>query len=442
MKTPAPPSGFGAAAAAWWALGVLIATNLFGYVDRQIINLVSPTFQKDLGITDLQLGFIQGLGLALFASAASYPVGWLADRFGRRRVLGVCIMVWSISTGACAFQNDFLGLLIATSGVAIGEAALTPIVFSMIPDIFPPRRRELANIIFFGCALFGVSVGLSLGGATLALLEKSHHLLPGPLGGMESWRTALILVAAPGPLFAALVTTMRARSHTDRDGTPPQKTPYGSDILAFLRRHWRPFAAIYGSIFVYNLPLAAAFAWLPVAIPRAFAGTPPSAFGVQMGLVIAIGSVVGLLIPILCSRWLSRKDPGAPLGVGAVFVGLAAIPSALLPFANQPWQIYASVGCQFTALLAAGAMMPGVIQRLSPPLLRSRLTSFIGICAAIAQGVAPIAVGAMSGWLDPHRGLLVAIAAISLPAWGVAAWLMAAAVAPSTNTIAELEGPG
>ncbi len=87
--------------------------------------------------------------MALFASAAGYPIGWLADRFGRRLILGICIVVWSISTAACAFQYSYFGLFATTAGIAIGEAALGPIIFSMLPDLFPERQRNTANFIFF-----------------------------------------------------------------------------------------------------------------------------------------------------------------------------------------------------------------------------------------------------------------------------------------------------
>src|SRR5690606_14589273 len=83
---------------------------------------------------------MQGLGLALFAAIASYPIAWLADRFDRRLILCIGIAVWSIATAACAFQTTFEGLLIATIGIAVGEAGLGPIVWAVIPDLFPGRQ--------------------------------------------------------------------------------------------------------------------------------------------------------------------------------------------------------------------------------------------------------------------------------------------------------------
>src|SRR3546814_626335 len=139
-----------APASAWYALFVLVMATLFAYVDRQILNLVAPSLQASLGITDLQIGMLQGLGMAIFASVASYPLGWLADRFGRRLLLAIGVACWSLATALFAFQDSFGGLFAATIGIAIGEAGLAPIVFALIPDLFPETQRHHANFIFYG----------------------------------------------------------------------------------------------------------------------------------------------------------------------------------------------------------------------------------------------------------------------------------------------------
>ncbi len=427
-----------APASAWYALGVLIATTLFAFVDRQIINLIAPALQRDLGISDMQLGIMHGVGLALFASAAAYPIGWLSDRYGRRLVLGCCIIVWSLSTAACAFQSSFTGIFMATAGIAIGEAALAPVIFSMLPDLFPERQRNTANFIFFGVALLGVAVGLGLGGATLSLLEQNHHLLPGFFGGMEAWRVALILVALPGPLFVVLLFTIRMRSHIGRVMDAGDGTADLNHILPFIREHWRPFAYIYGAIFAYTLPLSAAFAWMPITLPRMFSDVQPAAVGMHLGIAIGAGSIFGLALPPIGMRLL-RGDPAIkPLRLARITLAAATLPALAMLFAWAPWQFYVLLSMQLVAMLSTGALMPGVLQQLSPPALRSRLISILGICAAIAGGLSPMIVGAMSGALDPQRGLITAIVIVSLPGWVFAAILMSAARGPAARTIALL----
>jgi MFS family permease len=432
-----------APASAWYALAILIGTTLFAFVDRQIINLIAPSLQGDLGLSDLQLGMMQGLGFALFASLAAYPIGWLSDRYGRRLILGCCVMVWSISTAACAFQTSFSGIFAAAAGIAIGEAALTPVIFSMLPDLFPERQRNTANFIFFAVALLGVAIGLGLGGFTLELLEQNHETLPALFSGLDSWRVALILVAVPGPIFVLLLTKIRMRGDTGRAaGTDVSEGTIdaGDKILPFLRGHWRTIACLYGAIFAYGLPLGAVGAWLPVAMPRAFEAVDASSVGLQLGIAMGIGSIAGLIMAPVGMKLLRGDADLRPLRMARFCLAVAAMPTLLMLFALEPWQIYASVGIQIALLLATGALMPGVLQQLSPPHLRSRLLSLLGICGAIAGGLAPMIVGAMSGMLDAHRGLLTAMVIVGLPAWIVAAILMSMARRPFLATLAALRG--
>lgn len=426
-SNPAPKS-------AWYALAVLVATTLFAFVDRQIINLVAPSLQRELGLSDLQLGTLQGLGLSLAASVAAYPIGWLSDRYGRRLVLGSCILVWSLSTAACAFQTSFAGLFAATAGIAIGEAALAPVIFSMLPDLFPERQRNSANFIFFGATLLGVAIGLGLGGTTLSWLDTHHDALPQLLVGLDSWRVALILVASPGPAFVALLATIRIRTHSGHAiaGTGAD----ADEVLPFIRAHWRAFACIYGAIFFYTLPLNAAFSWLPVALPRIFTGMEAASIGMQMGIAVGVGSIVGLVLPAACTAILRGNSAVRPIVLARAFMIAASVPTLFLPMAAAPWHVYAVIGTQLAFMLATGALMPGVLQLLSPPRLRSRLISVLGICTGVATGLAPMFVGALSGLLDPRNGLLTAMVIVGLPGWLAAALLISLARRPFLATIA------
>src|SRR3546814_19295050 len=103
--------------------------------------------------------------MAVFASVASYPMGWLADRYERRLILALGVACWSLATGLFAFQQSFGGLFAATIGIAIGEAGLAPIVFALIPDLFSERQRNSANFILYGGSLLRAGLSMELGGA-------------------------------------------------------------------------------------------------------------------------------------------------------------------------------------------------------------------------------------------------------------------------------------
>ena len=437
MTSTAAPK---APASAWFALAVLVGTALFAFLDMQVFYLVLPSLQKALRLSDLQLGVLQGLGLALFIAIAGYPIGWLADRFGRLVVLGGCIVLWSFSTAACAFQNSFAGLFASTAGIGIGLASLTPIVYGVVPDLFPVSQRNTANIITFGAVALGASVGFGLGGVALNWLATHHHTLPGALAAMESWRVALILVAAPAPVVLLLLTMVRTHASTSRHGAVEGAAAVVG-IVPFLRAHWQAFACTYGAVAAYGLPLATVFTWLPILMPRMF-GTASSTVGMQLGTILAIATMVGLVLPGLASRALKHDGILKPLHLSRMFVIVAILPALLGLIATAPWQIYVVAGTQLALGMATGALMPGVIQQISPPALRSRLLAIFAIVVVLPQGLSPLMVGALSGSIPGTRGLLLAITIVGLPGWILAVVLFSLArryVVPTAAVVKEEE---
>jgi MFS family permease len=425
----------GAAAWAWYGLGVLLMTTLFAFVVRQMLSLIAPALQTSLGFTDLQLGMLQGLGMAVFASVASYPMGWLADRFGRRLLLALGVACWSLATVLFAFQGSFGGLFAATIGIAIGEAGLAPIVFALIPDLFPERQRNTANFIFYGGSLLGAGLGMALGGAMLQWLAGAHGMFPGWLADIDSWRLAMMLIALPGPIFFLLVLTMPLGHQSGGAQSPTAADEADSrDFLPYATAHWRTLVCIFGSIFAMAVAMTSGLMWFPLALPRAFE-IDPATVGVGLGTAIMIATVAGVLLAPLTLR-LRRADADLdPVRIAAIFVALTPLSAALLPFATSAFQVYAIAAVQGALGIAASSLMPGVLQNLAPPHLRSRVLALLGIVNALALAVSPLAIGWISGLIAGPRGMLYAITIVSLPALVASAILMAFAPSPYAATL-------
>lgn len=438
-QTPSPPSidsdTPGAGAAAWYGLVVLLLTTLFAYVVRQMLSLVAPSLQTSLGFSDMQIGMLQGLGMAIFASVASYPMGWLADRFGRRLILAIGVACWSLATGFCAFQHSFGGLFVGTIGIAIGEAGLAPIIFAMIPDLFPERQRNTANFIFYGGSLLGAGLGMALGGAMLQWLARSPSVLPAWLAGADSWRIAMMAVALLGPLFFLLVATMPRGGRLDR--SPPSRPGDDAAMVAFLpyaRAHWRTLACIFGSIFSTAVAMQSCLIWFPLALPRAFA-IDPATVGVGLGTAITAATLLGIFLPPLALGLGRRGAAREPIALARIFIWITPLPALFLPFATSPFQAYAIAAIIGAMGVAASSLMPGLLQDLAPPQLRSRVLAILGITNGLALAVSPIAIGTISSLIAGPRGILQAITIVSLPALLASAVLISLAPRPYAATV-------
>ncbi len=91
----------------YFVLGLLILIYTFNILDRQIVSILAQPIKADLGLSDTQLGLLTGLAFAFFYSIFGIPVGWLADRFGRVRIMACACIEWSVFSTACGFSILF-----------------------------------------------------------------------------------------------------------------------------------------------------------------------------------------------------------------------------------------------------------------------------------------------------------------------------------------------
>ncbi len=434
IEAPAPFS-------AWFAVAVLVGVTIFSFVDRQILAVVASPLRESLGLTDLQLGALQGLGLALFAAIATYPIAWLADRFDRRLILALGIAVWSVATAACAFQTTFEGLLVATIGIAIGEAGLGPIVWAVIPDLFPGRQRATANLVYFLAAILGTALGMSISGATFGWLAAHGATLPGFLGQMEPWRVTMLFVALPGPLFIILVATLRLKA--SRAAAVASAAAFAtrladSGFVTYAKRHLATLACVFAAVAAYNIGIASTLVWLPTALPRIL-DIDPATVSLQLGMTIGPASLVGVGVAALCVKfWSGDRSVMAPRVAAFAFL-IAAAPTILLPFVTATWQALALVAVQFAAGLAAASVLPSIIQDISPPHLRARNFGVMTVVALVPQGLSPLLIGGLSEVVGGPHGLISAIAIVGAPAWLMAAVLIWRSETVFRRTVAEIQ---
>ena len=104
---------------------VLAVANLLSSIDRKILNLLMPAIKTDFVLSDTQQGLLQGGAFGLIHTLAILPLGWLADRVARNRIVTIGIMLWSLMTAGCGLARDFVQLFVARMAVGVGEASLS-----------------------------------------------------------------------------------------------------------------------------------------------------------------------------------------------------------------------------------------------------------------------------------------------------------------------------
>ncbi|MEQ1861301.1 MAG: MFS transporter [Chthoniobacteraceae bacterium] len=205
-------------------LGVATANAFLLYLDRICMTTVvhSPSFLRELGLSEANVGNV--LSSFFFAYAlGQLPAGWLADRFGPRRMLVVYIVLWSACTAVTGLVATLAALIVARLACGLAEAGAYPASARVIARWFPFGHRARANSL----VAFGGRVGNAL----------APFLTVVAIGALGSWRPVLWIYGAIGLALAAATHfvfrddpashpwTNEAERELIRDSGPPPPAP-------------------------------------------------------------------------------------------------------------------------------------------------------------------------------------------------------------------------
>jgi len=225
---------------------VLILLTLvygFNFIDRQIVGILAPWIQADLGLTNTQLGLLVGLAFAAFYTIMGIPLAFLADRMNRVTLLSLALAVWSGFTALTGFAQNFIHIALARVGVGIGEAGGSPPSHSMISDFYAKEERAGALGVY--------SLGIPLG------IMSAYFLTAALLGSdaeSVNWRRIFITLGILGIVLAAVVK-LAIREPQRGAMEIGVKAPSGYIPLgqSFAQANLLPRIAIFGSLLALNL---------------------------------------------------------------------------------------------------------------------------------------------------------------------------------------------
>lgn len=374
-----------------YVLGLLLLVYVVNFIDRSILSILNQPIKESLGVSDTAMGFLGGVAFALFYTFLGIPIARMADRGSRKTILAVCLAVWSGMTALCGVTGNFMQLLAARIGVAVGEAGGSPPSHSMISDLFPPSRRATA----FGIYALGIPIGTMLG-----------YLFGGWINEAFNWRVAFFLVGLPGVLLAIIVQlTLKepTRGAFDRETKQSDAVPEFRAVLAFL---WRLKSFRYVSLgaALHAFVFYGVGFWLPAMFYRSH-GMDTKAMG-QALFLIGFAGMAGTFLGGYATDRLGSRDFRWYVWSPALTT-LVSVPFCLYSYlsGNATLALWVYAIPYFLLATYLGPTF-SVAQTLVGSRMRATASSIlIFVISLIGIGIGPQFVGIASDVLNAHSGL-------------------------------------
>jgi MFS transporter, ACS family, glucarate transporter len=329
--------------AATFLLSVLL------YVDRACISAAKKNVAADLSLSDQQMGWVFAafsLGYALFQT----PSGWLADRFGPRRVLAGIVAIWSIFTGLTALASTFLSMLTVRFLFGAGEAGAFPGIARAMFSWIPMQERGLVQGVNFSGSRIGAAVALPLITWTIANIGWQSTFVLLMLVGFV-WSVLWLLLFRDEPNEASWLSQpereyILANRQQQSVDSRKQSLPVN---LVQSKTVW----ALCGQYFASNFIFFFGLTWFFPELMKRYelSGIEASFFAAAPMLFGAFGNwVAGWWVDRLYSagRWqLSRRLP-AITGFALATMGILGCAYAATPLSSSIWFSLCIFGADMT----------------------------------------------------------------------------------------------
>jgi MFS family permease/N-acetylneuraminic acid mutarotase len=271
---------------AWLVVGLLWMVAVLNYVDRQIIYSVFPLLQADLHLSAVQLGLLSSAFFWVYGLLSPFS-GFLADRYGRKRIIVASLLIWSLVTSLTGKVSNFPELLATRALMGVSEACYLPAALALIVTYHGNRTRSLAS----GLHHSGLYVGVVLGGVGGSWLGEQY-----------GWRWAFLLLGAAGTLYVlVLLLALRERPAGTGESAPATRVGFGQALRELKGRPgFGTMMLVFSTIATANCVL---YTWLPLYLYEKFRMNLVGA-GFSATFYVQAASVAGILLGgWLADRW-------------------------------------------------------------------------------------------------------------------------------------------
>ncbi|HET8548201.1 MAG TPA: MFS transporter [Bryobacteraceae bacterium] len=374
----------------WYICGLLFLASTINYIDRQVLGILKPLLERELGWTETQYGEIVMAFQAAYA--AMMPIaGRLLDWLGIRAGYALAVVVWSIAGMVTSLANTAMQFQIARFCLGLGEAANFPASIKAVADWFPRRQRALATGIFnSGTNIGAVVAPIIVPWITVHYGWREAFIFTGAIGFV--WVAAWIWFYRQPERHGRLAASELAVIRSDSEQEPDEKIPYTRLLLT--RQAWAFLLGKFLTDPVWWFYLG----WLPGFLNRTY-GVDLTQLGpplIAVYLSADVGSVLGGWIS---SALLARGVDVNRARKTAMFICASAVIAAMfVPQAGgNMWLAITLVSIAASAHQGWSANLFTLTSDLFPKRAVGSVVGLGGMGGAVGG---MLAAGAVGLWLD------------------------------------------
>ncbi len=276
---------------ATWLVAFMWCAYFLNYSDRQAVFAMFPALKADLSLTDRQLGLTGSIFLWVYAVGCPIA-GQIADRFSKRHLVVLSLVIWSIVTVATGFANSAFMLLALRAAMGLSESLYMPAAISLTANAHAPTQRSRAVAVLTTAQIVGTVAGGWFGGW---MAQQGH------------WREAFMVLGALGVLYAApYFLFLRGVSEDAQSGAT--RTGNRLAVVELAKVPTFLLLCVVFPSFVFGLWLI--YGWLPNFLHEKFQlNLSDAAFNATAFLQGA--TLVGLLSGGMLADWLFHRTQAA-----------------------------------------------------------------------------------------------------------------------------------
>ncbi|MBT2187034.1 MFS transporter [Sphingobium nicotianae] len=392
MGQAAPKTGAGdqghqwpSSPAAYYGLAVIIIATFLSFFDATVFGMLAQRIKVDFQLTDEQLGILGGPASIIFYVFVGVPLARLVDLYPRKIILAISAAVTGSVTMLSGLAQTYLQFIASRMFLGAGGAAHAPGSYSLIADMFPPKKIPISFALLQFGFIGGSTLGLWLGGEMIAATAswgistvmglKIHSwqwILVG-LGTLSFPAALMFLFIKEPPRRTAAADTVKAPEDAGLARTIA--TFMGFDALKAIHAQRRVYYPLFIALALSATESAGFGFWRVPFLVRTY-GVDEAHIGRVFASMSLVAQLIGLVLGGIMVSHFAKKHKDANVRTAAICFSMTTILTIAAPLMHAA---EASMACMALATmfgLAGAPAQNAAVQRVAPQSMRGQLTAF------------------------------------------------------------------